>query len=102
MALDKSSLQSDLRAALKAASNAANEDPVPSSDEILDLISRKLATAIDAYVRSAEVQGVQVTVRDVTTDVTVTPTVTSEGNFEGSGVQSGTETAAQSNTVNLT
>lgn len=101
MALSKSTLQADIRAALKAASDAANEDPVPSDSDILDLISQRLATAIHDYVRTADVTNVQTQVTGITTDVAVGTTPVS-GQFVGSGTQSGAVTASQTGTGTLT
>ena len=100
MALRKSTLQSDIRVALKAASDAANEDPVPSDSEILDLVSQKLATAIHDYVSAADVTGVQTQVTGVTTNVSVGTTPVGD-QFVGSGTQSGTVTASQTGTGTL-
>ncbi len=100
MALSESILQADIRAALKAASDAANEDPVPSDSEILDLISQKLATAIHDYVSAADVTDVQTQVTGVATDVSVGTTPVGD-QFVGSGTQAGAVTASQTGTGHL-
>jgi hypothetical protein len=67
--LDKTKLQADVREAFQTAKDTpAPLDPNQSGEaqnRILEQLSRDLANAIDTYVRSGDINGVTVQVKDI-------------------------------------
>lgn len=83
MPLNNAVLKAAIEAAINASSEAAQQTPPPDPDELVSDLAQALADAIEAFVRGADVAGVE-------TVVTIDTVNGAAATGSGTGQQDGT------------